>query len=639
MVFFPILAILLMASIALAWISKKLGRRWKIKRKRRVNVNYVLEIPTIEQARILEEELYVGVGNDLDPRDDRIAMLEAQLGEKDAKLGEKDAKLGEKDAKLGEKEAELNKNETENIRLKKELTKFKNRNKDRKENVRKYQEKNKEVRKEKKTNSTESEGQEKKGKRPGKPLGSNGGGFRLPKVKPTRVVNWHPEKCTGCNASFKGRKPINSWNHFILDIERTPSGRGLEFVIIKHVVHRYRCPDCGKLVYKDFGPLKKMHYGLGFIAHVLADRTNRRGTWKGVAFSLFQIIKDKNFIPTIKTFIDWMKKIYPAVKDACKVLEKCIKKEKYAHADETGLPKDGDNWWLWVIATAHVVLYINSPTRGHVAVKDIFAEFDGILISDFYSAYNKLTVEQQKCLAHFVRALKEIEHESTKKGDKLRKVLGDDDNLRKESAEKPVEDGRGRGRSKKQPEPLTIEQRDKIEAEVRTHDETFKQAKTLHDFIGQAWGDGEMGYKAPMDARISQEEAINRLQDVIDAIRAEGVASHDIERLLKRCEKYAAQFFTYLAHEGIPPDNNTAERMLRPCVIQRKLSGNFINEDVIYSQMGLYSLLQTATLNDGDFQAVLDALLRGEQNLVIEHLGLSDLVPTPPPDPGGSGST
>jgi hypothetical protein len=611
---------MLMAVIMLAWIFKKLGRRRKSRGKRCANENYTGENPAIEQTR-MPEKLHDVVGSGVvDPRNARITLLEAQLGEKEA----------------------------ENIRLKKELTKHQNRNTARKENIKKYQEKNQEARRAKgrrKLAGSSTTGKDgSKGKRPGKPVGANGGSFTFPPgVKPTREKRWFLNRCTGCGASLEGRKPVNCWNHFILDIVRTPSGRGLELVIIKHMIYRYRCLACGKLVHKEFGPAAHIHYGLGFIAYVLADRTLRGGSWRGVAISLYQLIKDERFIPTITTFINWMKKIHPAIKDACKVLKDFIKNEKHAHVDETGLPKDSDNWWLWVVSTAHIVLYINSPTRGHVAIKDLFDEFNGILISDFWGAYNKLTVEQQKCLAHFVKTLKELEHENVKKGDKIKKRLSDDDALQAEPAGKPA--GGGRGRPKKQPESLPDDLRAEMEDKARMYDKAFRQARLIHDFMNQAWGDGEMGYKAPMERRISPDEAVQRMQqEVIDMIRAEGVANHDIERLLKRCEKYADQFFTYLAHEGIPPDNNMAERMLRPFVVQRKISGNFINETVMESQAGLYSLLQTAGRNDGDFSAVLDALLRGKQDLVIKHLGLSDLVPRPPPDPDvpdpdASGST
>jgi hypothetical protein len=620
------LTTVLLITLILSWTFKKLARRIFSRCKRGAREHREDAVFTCagrDDTPIVNgqhpepvEKPIVHREEEANPLDPQIKILEAQLAEKESKLAEKESKLAAKTS--------------ENVRLKKALTKLKERNRDRKENVKKYQEKNKEVRKENKASSTGSEGHEKKGKRSGKPVGSNGGGFSLPpNVKPDRTKHWYLKGCTHCNANFEGRKPINKWDHFIVDIERTPSGKGLEIVITKHVVHRYRCPDCGKLVHKNFGPLKNMHYGLGFIAYVLADRTNRKGTWDGISFSLYQIIKDETFIPTIKTFIDWMKKIYPEVKEACTVLKACLKKEKHAHVDETGLPKDGDNWWLWVIASAHVVLYINSPTRGHVAVKDIFEEFNGVLISDFWSAYNKLTVEQQKCLAHLVKTLKELEHESVKKGGEIKKVLEKDDELRQQTSL-----GSKSGRPKKQPEPLSDAKRDELEAEKGMHDKAFQQFKRIHEFLNQAWGDGEMGYKAPMKSRISPGEAVVRMQEeVIDVIRAEGVANDDVKRVLNRCEKFAGQFFTYLAHEGIPPDNNMAERMLRPFVIQRKLSQNFINETVMDSQVGLYSLLQTAKLNGGDFIEVLDAVLRGKRDLVIKHLGISDLVPRPPPDP------
>lgn len=51
------------------------------------------------------------------------------------------------------------------------------------------------------------------------------------------------------------------------------------------------------------------------------------------------------------------------------------------------------------------------------------------------------------------------------------------------------------------------------------------------------------------------------------------VHEHDPQKLktyketaLKECEKY----FTCLKHEGIPCDNNQAERALRPLVLKRK---------------------------------------------------------------------
>jgi hypothetical protein len=615
----PILTTLVLAVLIAATFLKKIRRRRRIRGERaardETGSGTGASVPSpVEEpgARSLENR-------ERDERDDLIGSLKSQLEKKELQLEKK--------------ESQLEKERKETLRLRKELTKHRNKHADRDKNIKAYRKKNQDVRRSRNKKVKDGAGTPaadgEKPKRPGKPVGSNGGGYKHPDgIEPTRVRHWHLTSCTSCKASLEGRTPVNHWDHHIIDMERTPSGRGMDVVITRHVIYRYRCPACGKLVRKDFGPAANMHYGLGFIAFVLADRTLRGGAWRGTKITLYQLIKDERFIPTITTFIDWMKKIYPAVEDACKVLKDFIKKEKYAHVDETGLPKDGDNWWLWIISTAHIVLHLNSPTRGHAAIKDLFDGFDGILISDFWSAYNKLTVEQQKCLAHLVKTLKEIEHEATKNGEKARKRLEADAALQETGATPPVKNGRGR--PKKQPEPLPAGDRDKLQANVVTNDKILDQAHEMRTFFDQAWGDGELGFQTPMENRISRDVAVQRLQtSVIDEIRAEGVANPDIERLLKRCEKFRNSLFTYLDHEGVSPDNNRAERDLRGPVIQRKISRNFINETVMDAEAGLRSLVKTAELNGGDIDKIFEGVLRGNPDLVTKHLNLPD--PDPPP--------
>ncbi|MHA1285181.1 MAG: IS66 family transposase [Promethearchaeota archaeon] len=54
---------------------------------------------------------------------------------------------------------------------------------------------------------------------------------------------------------------------------------------------------------------------------------------------------------------------------------------------------DEQNWWLWVIVATEFVLYLPSETRSSNAMKDISHECKDILLSDFWSAYNRLNVE------------------------------------------------------------------------------------------------------------------------------------------------------------------------------------------------------------------------------------------------------
>ncbi|OGV18451.1 MAG: hypothetical protein A2X47_10000 [Lentisphaerae bacterium GWF2_38_69] len=69
--------------------------------------------------------------------------------------------------------------------------------------------------------------------------------------------------------------------------------------------------------------------------------------------------------------------------------------------------------------------------------------------------------------------------------------------------------------------------------------------------------------------------------------------------------------FTFLSHNEIPWNNNTAERAIRHLAIQRKISGAFGN-DLTPSYLRLLSIAQTCKFNDKSF---LEFLLSKELNL------------------------
>ncbi|GAF78727.1 unnamed protein product, partial [marine sediment metagenome] len=108
-----------------------------------------------------------------------------------------------------------------------------------------------------------------------------------------------------------------------------------------------------------------------------------------------------------------------------------------------------------------------------------------------------------------------------------------------------------------------------------------------------------------------------------------GPANADIERMIKRFEKYGPCLFTYLEHPGVMPDNNAAEREIRPFVVQRKISGNFISPEVMKIYSNHMSLYRTCKRNNVNFEEVIIPLLKGDTNEVLRLLGL--LKSKPPP--------
>ena len=49
--------------------------------------------------------------------------------------------------------------------------------------------------------------------------------------------------------------------------------------------------------------------------------------------------------------------------------------------------------------------YFYAPTRKGSTIQAMLRDFSGVLVSDFYAAYDAIECPQQKCLVHFIRDL------------------------------------------------------------------------------------------------------------------------------------------------------------------------------------------------------------------------------------------
>jgi len=82
------------------------------------------------------------------------------------------------------------------------------------------------------------------------------------------------------------------------------------------------------------------------------------------------------------------------------------------HADETRILLKGQSAYVWVFATVHEVVYFYSETREGDLLERLLKDFKGVLVSDFYAAYDCIPCSQQRCLLHLMRDLNDevLEH-------------------------------------------------------------------------------------------------------------------------------------------------------------------------------------------------------------------------------------
>ena len=199
------------------------------------------------------------------------------------------------------------------------------------------------------------------------------------------------------------------------------------------------------------------------------------------------------------------------------------------HADETGWRTNGKTNWLWCFTNASSTYYMIDRSRGSPALAKFFiAEFKGTLITDFWGSYNAVAcADRQLCLVHLLRELEQTrkykspgEHWPAFEK-KLRRLLGDAIRLWKS--------------------------RDKLDS----------------------------ASLASRRGRLDQ-----RLTEMISTDWDEPNA----KRLAKRLRKYQAGIFTFLDKEGVPFENNHAERSIRPAVILRKNSYGNRSQIIVHNE-------------------------------------------------------
>jgi len=103
---------------------------------------------------------------------------------------------------------------------------------------------------------------------------------------------------------------------------------------------------------------------------------------------------------TSQTLWDQIERLYILLAPTLVVLHESILQAKLVYADETSwrMMRMGSTkkWWVWVLSDGEAVYFQIVPTRGNAAGRQLFKDYDGIVMADDYSVYNSLEKERTK---------------------------------------------------------------------------------------------------------------------------------------------------------------------------------------------------------------------------------------------------
>ena len=216
-------------------------------------------------------------------------------------------------------------------------------------------------------------------------------------LRTNEVVNIRERVCGRCH-SPQIICTSKSLSKKVLDLKFTKSG--VKKWVIRYVTKRYRCKACGfvhvpnrykAIIYKFGHALMSLA-----IYHHIVNRHSSRQIQTNF-YELFGIVVPHD---TILRFMSYFAEYY---KWTYGLLHRRILASRVVYADETPLKTEYEDAYVWVFTNNREVVSFYKATREGGFLVDYLKPFNGVLVTDFYSAYDAVDCKQQKCLIHLMR--------------------------------------------------------------------------------------------------------------------------------------------------------------------------------------------------------------------------------------------
>ena len=226
------------------------------------------------------------------------------------------------------------------------------------------------------------------------------------------------------------------------------------------------------------------------------------------------------------------------------------------YGDETGWREDGRNGYLRSFSTARVRYFLHRSGRSRHMVEEVLGdEFEGVLVSDFYGAYNVYQGPHQRCWTHLLRDIHQLQERF--------------------------------------PEHAGLAQWSRRVREV------YDQAQAC------SGPDPGLPETVRRSRRVQQ-----RFQEQLWSICQPYLGGATPMRVLcQRVERFLPELFTFIVEPRAGADNNPAERSLRPPVVSRKISGGTRSEPGSETKSIMASLFGTWRLQGRNPYQALNSIL------------------------------
>jgi predicted RecB family nuclease len=213
------------------------------------------------------------------------------------------------------------------------------------------------------------------------------------------------------------------------------------------------------------------------------------------------------------------------------------------HADETNVNFQIGKGTIWVLANPRNVVYVYQLNRDGDWLKELLSGFTGVLVSDFFSAYDSIPCEQQKCLVHLIR---DMNHDLL----------------------------------------------------CSPYDQDYKSLVSQFGVLLRGIIDTIDRYGLKRYHLHKHEADVNRFYSKLSG---QSFKSDLASEYWQRLVKYREKLFTFMRHDDVPWNNNNAEHAFRPFANYRSMSDGQMTETGIRDYLLLLSIYQTCKYRGTSF--------------------------------------
>lgn len=373
--------------------------------------------------------------------------------------------------------------------------------------------------------------------------------FTRKRQEPTEEIHHAVDFCPDC-----GHRLTGGHEHSRRQQIEIPE---VKIRVIDHVLISRYCGYCQKSHVPRLGEaqgvLGKHRFGARAMALIATLNVGCRVTIRGIQQLLKGVL---NLEVSIGEISEILHEVAERGKKQADLLLEEVRGSPVVNADETGWREDGVNGYLWSVSTPEARYFYRDQSRASRVIQELLSNrFKGVLVCDFYSAYNWYLGPIQRCWVHLRRDLKKLAEDHSE-----------------DAAVKRWVDA-----------VLTLYQDAKALVRRKVKDENERRRWRC----------------------LFEKRALTLAEPYLKAKDAPQ------QTLAKRLQRFQAELFTFVQIPGVPSGNNAAERAIRPAVISRKVCGGTRSARGSLTKTTLLTLFGTWSLHKRNLFEACVAMLCG----------------------------